>query len=1071
MKPNSAVFILSVALLLTGVVVLTSRAVETASAPAKPDKSIIQFNRDIRPILSENCFACHGPDPAARKEGLRLDQEQGLFGDRKGGKAVIKGDPKKSLLYQRVTSNDDDEIMPPAKSHKEPLKPKQRELIRKWIEQGAPWQSHWSFIPPVKSPLPEVKDAAWVRNAIDAFVLAKLEEKGLKPAPKADKRSLIRRLSFDLTGLPPSPQQVESFINDQTPNAYEKVVDQMLATPAYGEQRARYWLDAARYADTHGLHFDNYREIWPFRDWVINAFNSNMHFDEFTIEQLAGDLLPNRTLDQQVASGFNRCNETTNEGGTIPEENIFFYTRDRTETTGRVWLGLTVNCAVCHDHKFDPITQRDFYSMSAFFNNSTMGPLDGNVQNTPPVIMVPAAQDQARFKQIKGELAAVQKQIADRRQTAKPEFEKWLATANPHTQAVATPTADLRLLAPLGEGEGKTTKITIDGKEQALALAGDIKWQPGHMAGKAIQSGAGAIAQIPDAGDFGKDQPYTCSVWAKLPGKVNYGAVVARMTEADNYRGWDLWVMDGRLASHIVHQWPNDAIKVISEKPFDVSKWHHLCVTYDGSAKAAGVKLYVDGELQKQIKPEADNLKRDIRTTVPLKIAQRNNSSPIKGLSVEDLHLYSRAISQLEVQQLAKNNRLAAILAKTADQRSDSEKKDLYDWWLGTSDLPTAELVKHQTALSQEDAAIDARGAQTLVMQEKPEPAKAFVLFRGEYDKRRDEVSAATPGSLPPMPADAPRNRLGFAQWLLRPENPLTARVTVNRFWQELFGTGIVRTSEDFGIMGESPSHPELLDYLAVEFQSDWDIKRLFKMIVMSSTYRQAATLTPDKIEKDPGNRLLSRGPRYRLDAEEIRDTALAISGLMVQKIGGPSVKPYQPPGVWSAVAMPESNTKLYKQDTGDKLYRRSLYTFWKRAAPPPSLEILNAPTRETCTVRRELTDTPLQALVTLNDPQFVEAARAMAQNAIKQGGATFESRLDYVVQRLLARPFRPEEIAVSKSALDDLMAFYKSHAEDAKKLLQVGDSKRDESLDPAEHAAWTMLINQLMNLDEALNK
>lgn len=1063
--------IISAALLLIGAVALTAPAVEQTTARPSAEGATVQFNRDIRPILSQNCFACHGPDPAARKEGLRLDQEDGLFGDRKGGKAVIKGDPKKSLLYQRITTDDEDDIMPPPKSHKPPLKPAQRELIRKWIEQGAPWQALWSFIPPVRAPLPAVKDAAWARNPIDAFVLAKLEENGLSPAPQADKRSLIRRLTFDLTGLPPTPKEVDDFLNDKSPNAYEKVVDRLLASPAYGEHRARYWLDAARYADTHGLHFDNFREIWPYRDWVINAFNSNMHFDQFTIEQLAGDLLPHRTLEQQVASGFNRCNETTNEGGTIPEENLVFYTRDRTETTGRVWLGLTVNCAVCHDHKFDPITQRDFYSMSAFFNNSTMGPLDGNIQNTPPVVTVPAAADLPRFKMIKGELAAIHRQITQRQTSAKPDFEKWLACADPDTFKSTAPTADLRLLAPFAEGQGKTTKITFDGKERDIPIGDDARWQAGHVAGKALQSQNAPIAQIPEAGDFDTAQPFTCAAWAKLPGKTAYGAVVARMTEADNYRGWDLWIMDDRLGSHIIHQWPNDAVKVVSEKPLDTAKWHHLCVTYDGTAKSTGVKLYVDGELQKTRTPEADNLKGSIKTNVPLKVGQRNNSSPIKGVTVEDLHIYSRALSQPEVQQLAKNNRLAGIFAKAPEKRTEPEKKEIYDYWLSTSDKTYKDLMSHQTALEQEDAAINARGAQTLVMEEKNESAKAFVLFRGEYDKRRDPVDAATPASLPPFPKDAPHNRLGFAQWLLRPENPLTARVTVNRFWQELFGTGIVRTSEDFGIMGENPSHPELLDYLAVEFQSDWDIKRIFKLMVMSNTYQQAATLTPEKIEKDPANRLLSRGPRYRLDAEEIRDSALAVSGLLVQKIGGPSVKPYQPPGVWSAVAMPESNTKLYKQDTGENLYRRSMYTFWKRAAPPPSLEILNAPTRETCTVRRELTDTPLQALVTLNDPQFVEAARALAQRTIKEGGNTFDSRLDYITQRLLARPFRPEEKSVSKSAFEDLQSFYTAHPDDAQKLLKVGDSRRDESINPAQHAAWTMLINQLLNLDEALNK
>jgi hypothetical protein len=588
---------------------------------------------------------------------------------------------------------------------------------------------------------------------------------------------------------------------------------------------------------------------------------------------------------------------------------------------------------------------------------------------------------------------------------------------------------------------------------------------------KALQPAGGGLTQVEDAGDFDRDQAFSVAVWAKLPAKNTTGAVVARMDEGNKFRGWDLWIEGDKVGSHVINQFPEDVVKVVTDKPIDAKKWHHLAITYDGSAKAAGLKVYVDGDPQKT-GVAYDTLKGTTRTTVPFKVGQRNNSSPIKGLRVQDVRLYGRALAAAEVKNLAGASRLLTIVSKPLDKRSDPEKRDLYDWWLGANDAPTRTLAARMTKLEDEQAAIKARSPETLVMAERPEPAKAYVLFRGDYDKRRDEVTPATPASLNPFPADAPRNRLGFAQWLLRPENPLTARVTVNRFWQELFGTGIVKTTEDFGIMGELPSHPEMLDWLAVEFrESGWDVKRMFKLMVMSAAYRQSAAATPEKIARDAENRLVSRGPRYRQDAEVLRDNALAVSGLLVSKIGGPSVRPYQPVGVWEAVAMIGSNTRDYKRDSGENLYRRSMYTFWKRAAPPASMEIFNAPSRETCTVRRERTNTPLQALVTMNDPQFVEAARVLAERAIKEGGATFEGRLDWMTRRLVARSFRSDEIAVSRSAYDDLRAYYWSHLADAKKLLEVGEAKRDASLDPAEHAAWTMLANQLMNLDEVLNK
>ncbi|MHB1421768.1 MAG: DUF1553 domain-containing protein [Gemmataceae bacterium] len=1057
---------------------LCALCVSAVSYSAQAAEKKIGYNRDVRPILAENCFACHGADSAARKADLRLDRRE----DAIKAEAIVPGDVDKSALIERILSDDKAHVMPPPKTKKK-LTESQKETLKRWIAAGAEYEPHWSFLAP-KRPAPPapplfpprgggIKAGDWVRNPIDCFILAELEKRGLQPAPEADRRTLARRLSLDLTGLPPEPAEVEAFVNDTRPDAYERFVDKMLDSPHWGEHRARYWLDAARYADTHGIHFDNFREIWSYRDWVISAFNRNLPFDRFTIEQLAGDLLPNRTLDQQVASGFNRCNITSNEGGLIPEEYLVLYTRDRTETTARVFLGLTANCAVCHDHKFDPLTLKDFYSMSAFFNNTTQGAMDGNIKDTPPTVFVPRMEDRPRWDALSKELADARKQVEQRKQTARADFDKWLAASSkpgaPATEPLSS--EQLRLHAGLNEGSGGTIHLTVDGKPCTAALASGAAWDAGHVADKAFKVQSGGPLEVAEAGDFDNDQGFSYGAWVKLTKRVQSGAIFARMDDRHDYRGWDLWVQKGQVGAHIIHKWKDDALKVVSRNPVKTGQWNHLFVTYDGSGRPSGVKVYVNGVPQETI-VEASSLKNTIRTTVPLKIGQRHTTSRIDGLVLQDLRLYGRTLSSQEVEHLVTGTRGAWLLKKPAGQRSAAETKELFEGWLATQDAKYQSLTKKLSALQREESVLKSRGTIAHVMQEKEGEAMAYVLYRGEYDKRRDPVKAETPKSLPPMPKELPRNRLGFAQWLLRPENPLTARVTVNRFWQEMFGTGIVKTSEDFGTSGELPSHPELLDWLAVEFrESGWDVKRFFKLMATSAAYRQSARVTPEKLDKDPDNRLLSRGPRYRLDAEMIRDYSLAASGLLVRKLGGPSVKPYQPEGVWEAVAMIGSDTRDYRRDNGDKLYRRSLYTFWKRAAPPASMDIFNAPSREVCTVRRERTNTPLQALVTLNDPQFVESARWLAQTTLQDGGAKDERRIDFLARRLLCRPLRAEEMTVVQASLRDLLAHYKANAEDAKKLLAVGEAKVDPKLEASTLAAWTMLANEMMNLDEVLNK
>ena len=1050
-------------------------------APQNPSKKAkLAYNQDIRPILAENCFPCHGPDSAARKADLRLDRPEEAAANRSGRFPLKKGDPANSEVFKRITGRGP--IMPPPSSHKK-LTPSQIATLKQWIFEGASYERHWSLIPPVRPELPAVKDTKWVRNPVDRFILAKLEAAGLKPNPEADRRTLARRLSLDLVGLPPDAAEVEEFVNDKSPDYFEKYVDRLMAKPQWGEHRGRYWLDAARYADTHGIHFDNYREMWSYRDWVINAFNRNLPFDQFTIEQLAGDLLPNPTLDQLVATGFNRCNITTNEGGAIDDEYIVLYARDRTETVGWTFLGTTMNCAVCHDHKFDPIAMRDFYSLSAYFNNSTQRAMDGNVKDTPPIIPVPLLQDRPRWDAIQGELKTVRAKADERKAAARPEFEKWLAGADTARIVEGIPADGLRLHLPLNEGSGVAVKGTMDGQPLNVNASKEPLWDVGYVAEKSFQRKGGSVVEIPAAGDFEKDQGFSYSAWIKIARGDRSGAIISRMDDKKDFRGWDLWLENGKVGTHIVSKWPEDALKVMGRESIPVGQWRHVTVTYDGGGKAESVRVYVNGNSGDNDVP-ANSLKSSIKAEVPFKVGQRSSTSPVDGVSIQDVRLYGRALTPAEVKSLAAGTRAAYLASRGTEKLAVAEKDELFGWWLPGQDAEFKSLAGAIEKLQDDERAIKVRGTVAHIWNEKPGEPSAYMLKRGEYDKRGDPVKAATPAALHEMPADLPKNRLGLAKWLLMPENPLTARVTVNRYWQELFGQGLVRTPSDFGVTGDLPSHPELLDWLALEFRNptadvenrkpkieNWDIKRFFKFLVTSAAYRQSAAVTPEKKLKDRENRLLSRGPRFRMDAEMIRDYALAASGLLVRKLGGPSVRPYQPEGVWEAVAMPESNTRNYKQDTGEALYRRSMYTLWKRAAPPASMDIFNAPAREVCTVRRERTNTPLQALVTLNDVQFVEAARNLAQNALKNGGDSAESRLNYISERLISRGFRPAEQRVITRNLAKLETLYKANPEEAKKLITYGESKPDPTIAPDQLAAWTMLTNQLMNLDEVLNK
>lgn len=1020
----------------------------------------IQFNRDIRPVLAENCFACHGPDPVARKASLRLDQQEGFFGKRKDGPVVIKGKPDKSPLYQRLASKDEDEVMPPPKS-RHVLPPQQIALFRSWIAQGAPWQPHWSLIKPERPALPTVKNMGWVRNPIDRFKLAKLEASGLAPAAEADRRALARRVSLDLTGLPPAPEVVRQFVADNTPGAYEKLVDQLIGSPRYGEHRARYWLDAARYGDTHGLNLDNYRELWPYRDWVIGAFNRNLPFDQFTIEQIAGDLLPHPTQSQLIATGFHRCTITTDEGGTFADENLTNYARERVETTSWVWLGLTANCAVCHDHKFDPITTKDFYAMSAFFRNTTQEGLDKNMRDSVPALPLPSEKDAARWKALPQEIAAVQTALAARRKELTPEFQKWAQTAT--AEQIRARVQGQVVSLPLQEGASKELHGTIGGAPRVFTRQQDYLSDEGK-AGPALVIDQETTLDLGDVADFERDQAFSVSAWIRPAGD---GTLISRVDPAHGYRGWSLAIKEQKLVFYLVHKWPEEAVIAITPDPsVKPQEWRHVVVAYDGSGRAAGVHMFLDGQAI-AVRVNDYVLEGTIRAAAPLRLGQQGGRQSFTG-AVQDVRIFDHALASVEAQGLFQ---IPEVL-RPAGKRTARYEEQLMDVYLA-GDAGAFGLLRQLDALEAEKRIIYERTPVALIQEERMNATpSAHILRRGQYEQPGEEVGPAVFSALHPMPKNAPRNRLGLAQWLVDPANPLTARVIVNRMWQEVFGAGLVKSTEDFGIMSEPPSHPELLDWLAVEFrESGWDMKHIVRLIVTSATYRQAALLTPGKLERDPQNRLLSRGPRFRMDAEMVRDYALAASGELSSTIGGASVKPYQPEGVWEAVGLPMSNTRVYQQDHGEGLYRRSLYTFWKRSAPPASMEAFNAPTRETSCLRRERTNTPIQALVTLNDPQFVEAARVLAGHALATAAGDDRKALEDIAQHVLCRSLRPEEETIAQKNQRELLAYYANHPDDTKALLGVGEAPLERSVPAPQLAAWTVTCNQLMNLDEVLNK
>ncbi|MGA2987368.1 MAG: DUF1553 domain-containing protein [Terriglobia bacterium] len=1073
-------------------------AAQTAVKPA-------DFNRDIRSILSDTCFKCHGPDEKQRMANLRLDDTEGLFADRGGYRIIVPGNAAQSKLYQKISSTDDSFRMPPSYSGRT-LTAKQIELIKEWIDQGAKWEMLWSFVPPKRPSVPEVKEKEWTRNPIDNFVLARLESEGLKHSPPADKATLLRRVYFDLTGLPPTPAEIDAFVADRSPAAYEKRVDELLASPHYGERMAMPWLDLARYADTQGYHIDPLRHMSPWRDWLIRSFNQNLPYDEFIVEQIAGDLMPNATQDQKIASGFNRNHMINFEGGAIPAEYHVEYVVDRVSTTSTAFLGLTMGCARCHDHKFDPITQKDFYRFAAFFNTVPERGLDGRMGNAVPVLPLPSPDQEEKLESLKTQIA--------RTLAALPEKEILAQRNEWQKSALAS--------IPEPSRQGLTAYYPFDGDvadasgghHDGKVVRGEVVYEGGSV-GKAADFSGEVHLNFGNAGDFERSQPFALAVWA-APSPSHGVKIIQKREAGEKWQGWEIaadkpsFTGPHKRIAHfqvrLAGRWPDDAIEIQTKERVAVTAPHHLLVEYDGSGKASGIKIYLDGKpVEKEVLK--DHLSGDFRTSAPLEIGDKSLGIPFEG-SLDDLRIYDRVLNDGEAENLALQFPVAAILA-ALDGRPGKQINSLREE-TEAGDVQIGEEEKAQTpeekeagfektrqarlseyfldyaapenerrlyaqlkTLRTQEANLEEAIPSVMIMAEMKSPRETVVLGRGQYDNPKEKVTAGVPAFLPPMAPGLPMNRLGLAKWIVDPANPLAARVAVNHFWQEYFGTGIVKTSEDFGSQGEQPSNPLLLDWLATEFaRTGWNVKALQRLIVTSATYQQSSRVSPELFERDPENRLLARGPRFRLPAELIRDNALSVSGLLDERIGGPSIYPYQPKGLWEEMANGEGYTaQTYTESTGGDLYRRSMYTIWKRTVPPAALTTFDAPDREKCTARRSVTNTPLQALVLLNDPTYVEAARFLAARLLTEGGKTATARINYAFRLATGRNPDSQERAVLLQAAQDALADYRQHRGQAAELLNVGASRSDPKLSPTELAAWTTVAGIILNLDETITK
>ena len=1013
---------------------------------AEPSATV-SFNRDIRPILSDKCFACHGPDEKKRDSGLRLDiREQAVKPAESGDTAIVPGQPDASQLIVRVTTKNRDDMMPPPKTHKT-VSPQEVATLRRWIAEGAVYQGHWAFLKPERPAVPFATP-----NPIDAFIRARLLKEGLQPSPEAPRETLIRRVSLDLTGLPPTPEEVAAFLAESSPQAYERVVDRLLASPRYGEKMAQQWLDFARYADSNGFQQDGSRFMWPWRDWVIRAFNENKPFDQFTIEQLAGDLLPKATLAQKVATGFHRNTRLNGEGGRIEAEWFAETVIDRVDTTGQTWLGLTLGCCRCHDHKFDPITQREFYQIFAYFNsNEETGVLDDDGRNTKPVIGLPTAEQEKQLAVLEAARVTAERQLPVAEKEMPAAQIKWEIGVRTQLQEEAKMWMPLVPATVISTG-GATFARQPDGTILAAGTNADFD----TYTLTAPLGGGGSLTGIlldalPDA-----------SLPAQSLGRAPNGNFVLTDINAA--------ITSPQLAAPLPVQFTR------AEADYEQKDYGVGLILKDKAQRAKGAKnkqgWAVDGPTKKEPRKA---LFVCTPVTVPagatLHVSLHHDAQAGHNIGRFKLSVTARPAAALNLKGTGLPANIAAAVVLDPAKRTPPQLAELAKYFRDNTDTPVKKSAAALAAAQKSVATLTASYPSTMIFQERAQPRDAFILKRGEYDQPGEKVQRGLPAVLPPLPAGAANNRLGLAQWLVSGEHPLTARVWVNRAWEKFFGTGLVRTSENLGSQAEWPSHPELLDWLATEFvRLKWDMKAMQKLIVTSAAYRQSARVTPALLERDPDNRLLARGPRFRLSAETVRDQALAVSGLLVEKLGGPSVRPYMPAGVWDETSV-YGDLRGYKADAGEGLYRRTLYTIWKRTAAPPTMLLFDSPNREICTAKRSRTNTPLQALALLNEVTYIEAARHLAEQMLLAGGATPEARVAWAFRRATARQPDAAELKTLTAGLATRLAHFQQDEAAAKQLIAQGTSKPDPKLNPAELAAYTTAANIILNLDEVVTR
>lgn len=1054
-----------------------NKAGSDSESAALPD--VVDFNFHVKPILSDRCFKCHGPDPNTREANLRLDtQEGGLARLHEDSTrfSIVPGNSDESEVYLRITHPDPEERMPHPDS-KMFLSDREKEVIKRWIEQGAEWKSHWAFEPPQTVEPPAVKQANWPRNELDQFVLARLEQEGIKPSPEESPEKWLRRVSFDLTGLPPTLEELEAFLEDTSPAAYEQAVDRLLASRAYGERMASIWLDAARYADSHGYQDDRPRTMWPWRDWVVDAYNQNMPYDQFITWQLAGDLLPEATYEQKLATAFNRNHGITQEGGVVNEEYVTEYVADRTNTMATTMMGITAECSRCHDHKYDPISQKNYFQLFAFFNTiEERGQINYFDQAPVPNMRVQDAEleaEIARLEEARAEAESRFKELS----TPREGFNAWLkndfATVNLPSALRKGLVAHYALDILAGNETPDAAQPDKPGKINTRLL--NVLAAPvvvsGHD-GNAFQFDGENYLNIGDLGDFDQANRFSMGAWIRgaAPDEKD-AALIVKRNEEQKRGGYQLLLTRGnRLKAGIIHDQGNERIEVISRQAINPSNWTHVFATYDGSGTASGLKLYVDGVVQPVV-VERDSLAwRSILNGNDILLGNwttRNTPhgslSGYKDGAMDEVRIYDRELALIEVEALAGGDPMARYASLTEGRRRRMAQEAILPFYLNHHGGDFIAVRDQLDSLR----SVQLEVPHIMIMEEMAEPRPTHVLARGAYDAPTEEVEPSTPESILPFPDDLPRNRLGLAQWLLHPDHPLTSRVAVNQIWQTLFGRGIVATPEDFGSQGTLPTHPALLDWLAVRYRgTGWDTKAMMKYIVLSSTYRQASRMTPDAAKRDPQNRLLARGPAQRFSAEMVRDNALRISGLLKEKDGGPWVKPYQPAGVWKELANQIGENK-YRPSRGDDLYRRSLYSYWKRTIPPPAMLTFDAAERTVCSVKRQATSTPLQALILLNDPMLVEASRKVAER-VMGNAAEVDGRIAMAFRLATSRDPEPEETEILVSLFEKEHQRFAANKEAALDLLAVGASQWDKNIDPVELAAFAVTINTILNMDEA---